>query len=110
MGRWMDLGQSVIDCDIHATVPSVETLFPYLSEHWREYIRTAAFKGPTDSAYPPHAPTTFAPGTQVSDGSPPGSSLTQVQEQVLGPGGAEVGIWTSDSAIYSLRMHITYAA
>src|ERR671937_155988 len=58
----MHLGEPVIDCDIHATVPSVEALFPYLSEHWREYIRTSAFnKGPTDTAYPPHAPTTVMP-------------------------------------------------
>jgi predicted TIM-barrel fold metal-dependent hydrolase len=102
--------QPVVDCDIHATVPTVEALFPYLSEHWREYIRTSAFKGPTDSAYPPHAPTTFAPGTQVSDGSPPGSSLTQVQEQVLGPWGVEVGILNCAYAIDSLHNPDTAAA
>ena len=55
----------VIDCDIHNAVPSVEALFPYLSEHWREYIRTSAFKGPVDTAYPPRAPTTVAPGVSV---------------------------------------------
>jgi predicted TIM-barrel fold metal-dependent hydrolase len=102
--------QPVVDCDIHATVPTVEALFPYLSEHWREYIRTSAFKGPTDSAYPPHAPTTFAPGTLVSDGSPPGSSLTQVQEQVLGPWGVEVGILNCAYSIDSLHNPDTAAA
>ena len=43
--KLMDTGQAVIDCDIHNAVPTVEALFPYLSEHWREYIRTSAFKG-----------------------------------------------------------------
>jgi predicted TIM-barrel fold metal-dependent hydrolase len=102
--------QPVVDCDIHATVPTVEALFPYLSEHWREYIRTSAFNGPTDSAYPPHAPTTFAPGTLVSHGSPPGSSLTQVQEQVLGPWGVEVGILNCAYSIDSLHNPDTAAA
>jgi len=39
------LGQAVIDCDIHNAVPSVQALFPYLSEHWREYITQSAFNG-----------------------------------------------------------------
>ena len=46
-------GQPCIDADLHAVVPSVEALFPYLSDHWREYIRTSAFKGAVDTAYPP---------------------------------------------------------
>src|SRR5260370_42702 len=49
----MYLGQPVIDCDIHNAVPSVEALFPYLSEHWREYIRTSPFTGPIETPYPP---------------------------------------------------------
>src|SRR5947209_7024396 len=102
--------QPVVDCDIHATVPTVEALFPYLSEHWREYIRTSAFKGPTDTAYPPHAPTTFAPGTQISEGSPPGSTLAQVQEQVLDPWGVEVGILNCAYSIDSLHNPDTAAA
>lgn len=106
----MGLDQPVVDCDIHATVPTVEALFPYLSEHWREYIRTSAFKGPTDTAYPPHAPTTFAPGTQVSEGLPPGSSLAQVQEQVLDPWGVEVGIVNCAYSIDSLHNPDTAAA
>src|SRR5438552_17452446 len=57
----MQLGQPVIDCDIHASVPKVEALFPYLSDHWREYINTSAFKGTVDTAYPPNAPTTLRP-------------------------------------------------
>src|SRR4029079_12839353 len=29
----LDFGQPVIDTDIHCTVPNVQALFPYLSEH-----------------------------------------------------------------------------
>ena len=49
---FLDRGQPVIDADINVTVPSIETLFPYLTEHWREYISTSAFKGAIDSSYP----------------------------------------------------------
>ena len=63
------LGQPVIDCDIHAAVPSVDALLPYLSEHWREYIRTSAFKGAVDTAYPPRAPTTGR-ARRTPDGEP----------------------------------------
>lgn len=104
------MDQPVVDCDIHASVPSVEALFPYLSEHWREYIGTSAFKGPTDTAYPPHAPTTVAPGAAVTEGSPPGSSLAQVQEQVLDPWGVEVGILNCAYSIDGLHNPDTAAA
>ena len=106
----MGLDQPVVDCDIHATVPTVEALFPYLSEHWREYIRTSAFKGPTDTAYPPHAPTSVAPGTPLSDGNRPGSSLAQIQEQVLDPWGVEVGILNCAYSIDGLHNPDTAAA
>jgi hypothetical protein len=28
-------GRAVIDCDLHAVVPSVETLFPWLADRWK---------------------------------------------------------------------------
>src|SRR5882724_8261185 len=106
----MNLGQPVIDCDIHNAVPSVEALFPYLSEHWREYIRTSAFKGPVDTAYPPRAPTTVAPGIAVLDGKPAGSSLESIQKDVLDPWNVEVGILNCAYAVDSLHNPDTAAA
>src|SRR5216683_7895576 len=105
MGIAMDLGQPVVDCDIHATVPSVEALLPYLSDHWREYIRTSAFKGPVDTAYPPNAPTTVQPGNPRPDGS-----LAQIQQQVLDAWGVEVGILNCAYAVDSLHNPDTAAA
>ena len=49
---------SVIDCDVHITVPSVQALFPYLPYHWRHYISNSGFKGPVEGYYLPGAPTT----------------------------------------------------
>ncbi|HET6317105.1 MAG TPA: hypothetical protein VFG86_11650, partial [Chloroflexota bacterium] len=54
----------IVDCDIHAATPPVDALLPYLSDYWQEYIRTSAFKGAVDTAYPPRAPTTLAPGAE----------------------------------------------
>jgi predicted TIM-barrel fold metal-dependent hydrolase len=101
----MEPAESVIDCDIHATVPSVEALFPYLSEHWREYTRTSAFKGPVDTAYPPNAPTTRKPGAAGS-----GTTLEEIQTQVLDPWSVEVGILNCAYAVDSLHNPDTAAA
>jgi predicted TIM-barrel fold metal-dependent hydrolase len=106
----MLLGQPVIDCDLHNSVPSVEALFPYLSEHWREYIRTSAFKGPVDTAYPPRASTTVGPGVSVPDGKPAGSSLELIQKDVLDPWGVEIGILNCAYAVDSLHNPDTAAA
>src|SRR6188474_3195305 len=90
--RGMDLGQPVIDVDIHCNVPSAQALFPYLSAHWREYITYSAFKGAADTAYPGGAPTSALPGTRPEEGGLAGSSLAPVQEQVLDAWNVEVGI------------------
>ena len=79
-------GRGIVDCDIHAATPPVDTLLPYLSEHWREYIRTSAFKGAVDTAYPPRAPTTIAPGAE------PLTNVDQLREHVLDPSDVEIGI------------------
>jgi len=100
--RGLDLGQPVIDVDIHCNVASHETLMPYLSDHWREYIRTSAFKGPADTAYPRGAPTTALAGTAPEQG-PPGSSLALVQQQVLDAWNVEVGILNCAYAVDSLH-------
>src|SRR3982074_3810823 len=102
----MILGQPVIDCDIHNTVPSIEALFPYLSEHWREYIRTSAFKGPVDTAYPPRAPTSVAPGVTVPEGTAAGSSLELIQKDVLDPWNVEIGILNCAYAVDNLHNRV----
>jgi uncharacterized protein len=95
------VGQSVIDTDIHNVVPSVEALFPWLDDHWREYIGQSGFKGPVDTAYP-RAPTSARPGTTPPVG-PPGSDLGLVRAQALDAWGAEIGILTCAYAIESIH-------
>src|SRR4051795_8264117 len=91
----MRAGEAVIDCDIHTAIPNADALAPYLSDHWREYIRTSAFKGAVDTAYPPNAPTSRVPA-----GVP---DLEAVRRDVLEPWSVEVGILNCAYAVDSLH-------
>lgn len=97
----------VIDCDIHITVPSVEVLVPYLSEHWREYIRETAFKGPIDTSYPLSATITGKPSPNVSV---PGSNLGELREHISSTAWLELGILTCAYAVESVRNPFAAAA
>src|SRR5215216_1860316 len=79
-------GPMIVDCDIHAATPPVDALFPHLSEHWREYIRTSAFKGAIDTAYPARAPTSIAPDAE------PLTSVEVARRRVLDSDDVEVAI------------------
>ena len=93
----------LVDCDLHNVVPSTQALFPYLPAHWREHITNTLFKGPAESAYPRHAPTTARPGSLPADGRPAGSDLALLQGQVLDPLGVAVGILCCAYPIDSLH-------
>lgn len=93
---------SIIDCDLHNVVPSVEALFPYLPQHWREYITQSAFKGAPDTAYPNGAPTSARPGSKPPEG-PSGSSLAFLREQALDAWDAEFGILNCTYAVESIH-------
>ena len=83
----------LIDCDIHHTIRSVKDLFPYLPRHWREYIGQTGFQGLPNAPYPK---TAGVGGSRVDalpeDGSPAGSDLSMMREQLLDPYGVEYGI------------------
>src|SRR5438132_10383819 len=78
----------MIDSDVHNEVPSAQALFPYLADYWIEHITNTMFKGPTDAYYPANAPGAARPGSKPPDGGPAGSSLSLLQEQVLGQPGS----------------------
>jgi hypothetical protein len=91
-----------IDADLHCVVPSVETLFPWLSDHWREYIEQSGFKGPNDTAYP-KAPTSARRGTEPAPGKAAGTSLELLRTQALDAWGTEVGILNCAYAVESVH-------
>lgn len=74
--------QAVIDCDLHNEVPSLETLYPYLPDHWVDYCRESAFRGPDANDYPKNAPITARPGSKPEKGLP-GTDLDLLRQQAL---------------------------
>jgi hypothetical protein len=52
----------VVDCDVHCPVPGNDALFPYLDEHWQDYLRWTNFRmlQPTADATYPHWSTMLA--------------------------------------------------
>jgi predicted TIM-barrel fold metal-dependent hydrolase len=92
----------LIDADVHVEVASVEVLFPYLPEHWVEHIQKSRFKGPTDTAYPPKAPTTARPDARSGD-RPAGTSLDLLRAQALDTDGVELAMLNCAYAIDSIH-------
>jgi len=87
-------GLPLIDCDIHNAVPSLETLYPYLDDHWVDYGAFSKFRGPDASDYPGGSPIAARPDFKIKGEGPPGSRLEHVQSHVLDAWDTEVGILT----------------
>ena len=101
----------VIDCDVHANVPSLEALFPYLSRHWIAWCTERGWHGPVGGvnlAYPPGSDRSCRPEWRPAD-RPPASELGLLQQHVLDPWRVERAILTCYYAVDSLR-HPDWAA
>jgi hypothetical protein len=55
LGRSVPWDGPVIDVDVHANVPSLATLYPYLPDLWIDWCNERGYKGPGAAAghYPP---------------------------------------------------------
>jgi uncharacterized protein len=88
---------SVVDVDIHEMLTSIRDLVPYVEEPWRSRIAiNDGFKGPAGNPYAFPQPTGVAIQDAVTDdGSPAGSKLEMVREQVLDRYGIEPAVLIS---------------
>ncbi|MXY95577.1 MAG: amidohydrolase [Caldilineaceae bacterium SB0670_bin_27] len=84
-----------IDCDIHNEIPALETLYPYLPDHWLDYCRESAFNGPDAADYPDSVP------TAAREDSSPKPDLTEVQDRALKD--VEIGILNCAYRVQSVR-------
>ncbi|MCY4081052.1 MAG: amidohydrolase family protein [Caldilineaceae bacterium] len=84
-----------IDCDIHNEIPELETLYPYLPDHWLDYCRESAFNGPDAADYPENVP------TAAREGSSPKPDLAEVQSSALAD--VEIGILNCAYRVQSVR-------
>jgi len=85
---------TVVDCDVHAVVPSVAALFPHMERVWVNWLTEREYPGPGHAAtvYPPALMTTARPEWRPDDGRPPASELALLREHVL-------DLWGVDHAV-----------
>ena len=62
---------STIDCDVHANVPGMAALLPYLDEQWRDSVVDRGLNSLESISYPPNAPLTARADWRGKAGAPP---------------------------------------
>ena len=75
-------GRQAIDCDVHANVPAVQALVPYLDDYWQEMVEVRGIEGFESRSYPPHAPLSCRPDWRTAAGRP-AEDLAALRTQVL---------------------------
>ncbi|HEV2573381.1 MAG TPA: amidohydrolase family protein [Beijerinckiaceae bacterium] len=80
-----------IDCDVHPTVPSMQTLLPYLNDHWRETVIEREITTLDTISYPPLAPLTARADFRDERGRA-GLDAGEVGQQALDKWQADIAI------------------
>ena len=78
----------VVDADVHAVVPSLDALTPYMSSHWQAYVRERGFAGTgtaVEYAYPSGASSSVRPEWRPVDGRPAASDIGLLRADLLDP-------------------------
>jgi predicted TIM-barrel fold metal-dependent hydrolase len=109
-GREVSWTGPEIDTDVHANVPSIATLYPYLSDLWVDFSKERGYKGPGAVAmhYPPGSLRACAPKYRPETGVP-ASDVGQLQRHVLDPWAVDHAILNCYYGIDALR-HPDWAA
>jgi len=85
--------EPIIDVDIHAVVPSLDSLTPYLDKVWIQYIsERTGFGPPTAIIYPPNLDASARPEWRPGDGRLPATEVSMIQADLLDPLDIECGI------------------
>ena len=93
----------VIDCDLHNRTPSLEMLYPYLPDYWRDHCEESGFFGPDANDYPEGAPTSTRPEITEPSADRPQSDLALLREHALDPWGVQYGILTCAYRVQSVH-------
>ena len=78
----MTVSSSAIDCDVHANVPSMQALLPYLDEQWRDSVIDRGLNSLESISYPPNAPLTARADWRGKAGEPP-NTLDKLRTHAL---------------------------
>jgi uncharacterized protein len=101
----------VIDVDVHANVPSIDALYPFMEPLWVDWCIERNYRGPggAAAAYPPGSPRSCRSEWRPADNKPPASSLALLQEHILDPWEVDFAILNCYYGVDSLR-HPDWAA
>jgi uncharacterized protein len=80
-----------IDCDIHPVVPSIQALFPYLDDMWREAVIRRGIEDLTTISYPTRNPLSFREDWRDETGRT-ATSVDVMARQALNPFGTRLAI------------------
>jgi len=75
-------GRQPIDCDVHANVPAIQALVPYLDPYWQDMVEVRGIDGFESRSYPPQAPLSCRPDWRTAAGRP-AEGLSALRAQVL---------------------------
>ena len=75
-------GRHAIDCDVHANVPAIQALVPYLDDYWQDMVEVRGIEGFESRSYPPQAPLSCRPDWRTPAGRP-AEDLAMLRTQVL---------------------------
>jgi uncharacterized protein len=82
---------ATIDCDVHANVPSMAALLPYLDEQWRDSIIDRGLNSLESINYPPNAPLTARADWRGRAGEP-ANSVDMLRTHVLNSWNIDIAI------------------
>lgn len=88
--RWW--ADSIVDADVHAVVPSLRTLFPYLDDVWIQHMQERRMAGSAAAAYPPSLEASARREWRPSDDRPAASDVSLLQEHILDPVGLDYAV------------------
>jgi uncharacterized protein len=104
-------GMPVVDTDVHVAAPSISALSPYMSDHWRDYLVESGVSSLEVNTYPRGCDLSVRPDARPEDpGLLPGSTLEQVQKQLLEPWNVQTAIIHCDCGIHLLHNEDLLAA
>jgi predicted TIM-barrel fold metal-dependent hydrolase len=100
----------IADVDVHANIPALAALYPYLGDLWTSWIEERGWEGPVGvaTAYPPKLRSTTSEVFR-RPGVVPASSLEIVAEDLLDPTGTAAAVLCCYYGVDSLR-HPDWAA